>query len=70
MNNKSKINEHSFYMKVYGYIYCEYKPKYAKSYADSDLSENIASIVVKHFRLGDTVPFVAGKIVNMIKNQK
>lgn len=72
MNKKrkqAKIAEYAFYTSVYAYISEEYKPKYGRIYADSTLSEKIANLVAEYYWGGNTVPFVAGQVVDLIKSK-
>jgi hypothetical protein len=60
---------HQFYMNVYSYIHMEYKPKYAKLFANSDLSEKLADLVTQYYWGGNNVPFTAGQIVDLLKSK-
>jgi hypothetical protein len=73
MNNKkrdkAKIAEYNFYTSVYAYIRSEYKPKYGRIYADSTISDKIANLVSQYYWGGNSVPFVAGQVVDLIKSK-
>lgn len=71
MKNKPSSNPmaHQFYMSVYSYISMEYKPKYAKIYADSSFSEKLFDLVVQYYWGGNTVQFTAGQIVDLIQSK-
>jgi hypothetical protein len=60
---------HQFYMNVYSYISMEYKPKYAKLFADSDLSEQLTDLVTQYYWGGNTVAFTAGQIIDLLKSK-
>jgi hypothetical protein len=60
---------HKFYMSVYSYINMEYKPKYARLFANSDISEKLADLVTQYYWGGNTVPFVAGQILDLLKSK-
>ena len=60
---------HQFYMNVYSYINMEYKPKYARLFANSDISEKLADLVTQYYWGGNTVPFVAGQILDLLKSK-
>lgn len=68
-NKKANSIEFGFYMSVYSYIGQEYKPKYRRIFADSDISEGIANLVSQYYWGGNTVPFVAGQVVDLIKSK-
>lgn len=70
--NKKKIQKamsHAFYMDVFSYINTEYEPKYAQLYVDSDVSEKLVGLVDQYFWGGNTVPFVAGQVVDLLKSK-
>lgn len=66
---KGYIYVHQFYMSVYAYINMEYKPKYSRIFADSDISEKLTDLVTQYYWGGNTVPFVAGQIVDLIQSK-
>lgn len=67
--NKGDILVHEFYMNVYSYITMEYKPKYAKLFADSDISEQLVDLVSQYYWGGNTVQFTCGQIVDLLKSK-
>lgn len=68
-NKRAQSMCHDFYMNVFAYINMEYKPKYSRIYADSEMSESLVELVSQYFWGGNTVPFVAGQIVDLIKSK-
>ena len=60
---------HQFYMTVYAYIEMEYKPKYSKLFADSDISEKLTDLVTQYYWGGNSVPFTSGQIVDLLKSK-
>lgn len=60
---------YEFYMSVYSYIHSEYKPKYARLYANSDIAERLADLVTQYYWGGNSVPFTAGQIVDLLKSK-
>lgn len=60
---------HQFYMSVYTYISMEYKPKYCRLFADSEMSENITDLVAQYYWGGNSVPFTAGQIIDLLKSK-
>lgn len=69
INSKASQMAYSFYMGVYSYINMEYKPKYAKIFADSEDSIRIVDLVNQYFWGGNTIQFTAGQIVDLIKSK-
>lgn len=71
MKKKSKAQKmvHSFYMSVYSYINMEYKPKYAKLFANSTISGKIVDLVTQYYWGGNTVPYTAFQIVDLLKSK-
>lgn len=61
--------EYNFYTEVYKYIHLEYKPKYGRIYLKSESSDSIYDLVKKYFWGGNTIPFVAGQIVDFLKSK-
>ena len=60
---------HQFYMNVYYYINMEYKPKYSRLFADSDISEKLTDLVTQYYWGGNTVQFTAGQIIDLLKSK-
>jgi hypothetical protein len=60
---------HTFYLAVYAYIGMEYKPRYAKLFADSDISEKLVDLTTQYYWGGNSVPFTAGQIVDLLKSK-
>lgn len=60
---------YQFYMNVYSYISMEYKPKYAKLFENSGIAEKIAELITQYYWGGNSVPFVAGQIVDLLKSK-
>jgi hypothetical protein len=68
-NKKIDQLAHSFYMSVFAYINKEYKPKYAKLFADSEISPQIYTLCSQYYWGGNTVPFTSGQIVDLLKSK-
>lgn len=66
---KLNVHAHCFYMDVYSYINMEYKPKYAKLFADSEMSEKIADLVVEYYWGKNTIQFTAGQVVDLLRSK-
>jgi hypothetical protein len=60
---------HSFYMTVFAYISEEYKPRLAKLFADSEISPQIYDLCGQYYWGGNSVPFTAGQIVDLLKSK-
>ena len=60
---------HTFYMSVYSYIHMEYKPKYARLFADSDISEKLVDLVTQYYWGGNSVQFTAGQVVDLLRSK-
>lgn len=60
---------HTFYLNVYAYIEMEYKPKYARMFVDSSISEKLVDLTTQYYWGGNTVPFTAGQIVDLLKSK-
>jgi hypothetical protein len=65
-NKKAQVLAHEFYMQVYTYIEMEYKPKYARLVADSDISERLVDLISQYYWGGNTVQFTAGQVVDLL----
>lgn len=68
-NHKAEKMAYQFYMDVYSYVYMEYKPKYSRMIADSDISDKLANLISEYYWGGNTVPFVSGQIVDLLKSK-
>jgi hypothetical protein len=69
MNKKVHSLAHAFYMGVYAYISQEYKPKYSRIFADSDFSPKLYDLCNQYYWGGNTVPFTAGQIIDLIQSK-
>lgn len=67
--NKAQKYAHKFYMSVYSYISMEYKPNYSKLFTDSDISDKLTDLVTQYYWGGNSVPFTAGQIVDLLKSK-
>lgn len=63
------IHAHQFYLGVYSYIGMEYKPKYSRIFADSSMSEQLVDLVTQYYWGGNSIPFTAGQVVDLIKSK-
>lgn len=68
-NKHAKALAHAFYMDVFTYINMEYRPKYAKLFANSSISEKLVELINQYYWGGNSVPFVAGQVVDLIKSK-
>jgi len=60
---------HTFYMAVYSYINMEYKPRYAKLFADSEISEKLVDLVTQYYWGGNSIPFTSGQVVDLLRSK-
>jgi len=58
-----------FYGLVYDYVCLEYSRKISILFLESEIAASIESSVSEYFWGGNTVPFVAGEMVNRIKQK-
>lgn len=56
-------------MDVYAYIGSEYKPTYSKLFSDSEIAEKLVDLVTQYYWGGNTVPFTAGQVVDLLKSK-
>lgn len=68
-NKKAQVLAYEFYMQVYAYIEMEYKPKYARLVADSDISERLVDLITQYYWGGNTVQFTAGQVVDLLHSK-
>lgn len=47
----------------------EYKPRYAKLVANSNISEKIADLITQYYWGGNNVQFTAGQVVDLLKSK-
>jgi hypothetical protein len=64
-----QLMQHIFYMDVYSYIKYEYRPKIHKLFTDSPISGNLVDLINDYFWGGNTVPYVAGQIADLLKSK-
>lgn len=69
MNKNTHHLAHQFYMSVYSYIGSEYKKKYKNLFADSGISPQIYDLCAQYYWGGNSVPFTAGQIVDLLKSK-
>lgn len=66
---KIRAMQHCFYMDVYGYVLAEYKPKIGKLFTDSPIAGKIVDLVNEYYWGGNSVPFVAGQIADLLRSK-
>ena len=66
---KARALAHCFYMDVYSYILSEYSPRIAKLYTDSPIAGDLVDLIDQYYWGGNTVPFVAGQVADLLKSK-
>ena len=66
---KVRAMQHLFYMDVYSYINDEYSPKISKLFTDSPISGDLVDLINDYFWGGNTVPFVARQVADLLKSK-
>ena len=61
--------QHVFYVDVYDYIIAEYSPRVVKLFTDSPIAGDIVDLINDYYWGGNSVPFVAGQIVDLLKSK-
>ena len=69
MNDQAKKMLSIFYNDVWNYIETEYHPKWAKIYNDESILDDMLQLTSEYFFGGNTVPFTAGQIVDLLKSK-
>lgn len=73
-NNKKRekhiqLMQHVFYMDVYSYLHDEYHPKIVKLFTDSPISGNLVDLINQYYWGGNSVPFVAGQVADLLRSK-
>ena len=58
-----------FYNSVWEYMKQEYKPRYAKLYNSDIILDDMIRLTGEYYFGGNTVPFTAGQIVDLLKSK-
>jgi len=66
---KIQIMQHVFYMDVYSYLKDEYRPQIARWFCNSPIAGNIVDLVNEYYWGGNSVPFVAGQIADLLNSK-
>lgn len=69
MNKKSQQLVCKFYNDVWTYMKKEYKPRWAKLYNSEELLMDMISLTGEYYFGGNSVPFTAGQIVDLLKSK-
>lgn len=69
MNEKAHQLICDFYNSVWQYMRDEYKPKWAKLYNSEPILEDMIYITSEYYFGGNTVPFTAGQIVDLLRSK-
>lgn len=66
---KIQIMQHVFYMDVYSYLQDEYRPQISKWFCNSPIAGNIVDLVNQYYWGGNSVPFVAGQVADLLNSK-
>ena len=69
MNEKSHQLVCDFYNSVWEYMRAEYKPKWARIYNSEKLLDDMIHLTSEYYFGGNSVPFTAGQIVDLLKSK-
>lgn len=69
MNERANELVCDFYNSVWQYMKDEYKPKWAKLYNSEELLDGMIHLTGEYYFGGNTVPFTAGQIVDLLKSK-
>jgi hypothetical protein len=69
MNKKAQKLIAGFYNDVWIYMQNEYKPKWARLYNSEDLLDDMIYLTGEYYLGGNTVPFTAGQIVDLLRSK-
>ena len=69
MNEKAQQLICDFYNDVWKYMKAEYKPKWSKLYNSQDILDEMIMLTGEYYLGGNTVPFTAGQIVDLLKSK-
>lgn len=69
MNEKAHELLVDFYNDVWSYMRNEYKPKWARLYNSHKLMNDMILLTGEYYFGGNTVPFTAGQIVDLLKSK-
>jgi hypothetical protein len=69
MNNKAQRMVCDFYNSVFDYMKMEYKPKWAKLYNSEEILDDMINLTAEYYFGGNTVPFTAAQIVDLLKSK-
>jgi hypothetical protein len=59
----------NFYNSVFEYMNKEYRPKWARLYNSDKLLDDMIKLTGEYYFGGNTVPFTAGQIVDLLKSK-
>lgn len=69
MNENAQRLVCDFYNSVYHYMKNEYKPKWARLYNSEELLDGMIHLTGEYYFGGNTVPFTAGQIVDLLQSK-
>lgn len=69
MNEKAQRQICDFYNSVWEYMIMEYKPKWSRLYNSEALLDDMILLTGEYYLGGNSVPFTAGQIVDLLKSK-
>lgn len=69
MNEKAQKLVCDYYNSVWEYMSIEYSQKWADLYNSEDLLDDMILLTSEYYFGGNTVPFTAGQIVDLLKSK-
>jgi len=69
MNEKAQQQICDFYNSVWEYMRMEYKPRWSRLYNSEDLLDDMILLTGEYYFGGNSVPFTAGQIVDLLRSK-
>lgn len=69
MNKKAQKLICDFYNSVWEYMKAEYKPRWARLYNSEKILDDMIYLTGEYYLGGNTVPFTAGQIVDLLRTK-
>tara|TARA_B100002019_G_scaffold126423_1_gene108877 strand:+ start:4706 stop:4963 length:258 start_codon:yes stop_codon:yes gene_type:complete len=66
---KTRAMQQMFYEDVLIYLIEEYKPRIAKLFTNSPISDKVENLVYQYFWGGNTVQFTAGQVADLLRSK-
>lgn len=69
MNEKAQQLICDFYNSVWEYMQQEYAPRWSRLYKNKDILDDMIRLTGEYYLGGNTVPFTAGQIIDLLKSK-